>query len=278
MRYLFTRRAVLAAAAVAPAYAADPAASNAVVSNSVVSNSVAWRPLAPGLEHGQAVLPADIGDRQLHILRIDPAHFRFVLASAAAVGGGPRTARRWAEERGLSAVINAGMFQPDGLPVGYAKADGRVIQPHQNRDNSVFAFDDTRARLLDLSCDAFDPAREQNAVQGIRMVSCEGRNVWSQQPRRWSIAAIAQDERGRILFLHARSPLSVHDFIDALLALPLSVARAMYQEGGPEAALHVNAGGFELERAGSWDAGFTESDGYLAGWPLPNVFGIRPRP
>jgi hypothetical protein len=262
MRHLLTRRAVLAVAAVTPAYAADP---------------VAWSMLAPGLEHGQAALAADIGDRQLHILRIDPSHFSFVLASAAAIGGGPRTARNWAAERGLTAVINAGMFQPDGTPVGYAKADGRVIQPHLNHDRSVFAFDATHARLIDLSCDEFDPAREENAVQGIRMVSCEGRNVWSQAARRWSIAAIAQDQSGRILFLHARSPLSVHDFIDAVQALPLSVARAMYQEGGPEATLYVNAGGFELERAGSYETGFNENDDNVAPWALPNVFGIRPR-
>jgi hypothetical protein len=262
MPILLTRRAALAVMAATPAYAATP---------------VAWRALAPGLEHGQAALAADIGDGQLHIVRIDPAHFRFVLASSAAAGGKPRTARRWAEERGFGAVINAGMFRPGGAPVGYAKADGRVIQPRMNGDRCVFAFDGKRARLLDLSCDAFDPAREENAVQGIRMVACDGRNVWGQQARRWSIAAVAQDTRGRILFLHARSPFSVHDFIDALLALPLSITRAMYQEGGPEATLYVNAGGFELERFGSFETGFNENDGNLAAWPLPNVFGIRPR-
>jgi hypothetical protein len=264
MPHVITRRALLAAAAAMPAcaYAADP---------------VVWRVLAPGLEHGQAVLPADAGDRELHIVRIDPAHFRFVLTSAAAIGGGPRPARAWAAEHGFSAVINAGMFRPDGLPVGYAKADGRVIQPHLNNDRSVFAFDTTHARLVDLACDAFDPAHEENAVQGIRMVACGGQNVWSQQPRRWSIAAIAQDQGGRILFLHARSAMSVHDFIDAVQALPLSVARAMYQEGGPEATLYVNAGGLELERIGSFETGLNETDGNLAAWPLPNVFGIRPR-
>ena len=267
MPLLITRRAVLAAIAATPAYSA----------NAYAADPVVWRTLAPGLEHGQAVLAADISDGQLHIVRIDPAHFRFVLASAAATGGEPRTARRWAEEGGFSAVINAGMFKPGGAPVGYAKADGRVVQPSRNGDQSVFAFDDKRARLLDLSCDVFDPAREENAVQGIRMVACDGRNVWSQQPRRWSIAAIAQDQSGRILFLHARSPLSVHDFIHALLALPLSVVRAMYQEGGPEATLYVNVGGFELERVGSFETGFNESDGNLAAWPLPNVFGVRPR-
>ena len=263
----FTRRAALTAIAAivampACAYAAAP---------------IAWCTLAPGLEHGQAALAAHIGDGQLHIVRIDPAHFRFALASAAATGGGYRTARRWAEERGFSAVINAGMFQSGGAPVGYAKADGRVIQPHLNSNLSVFAFDDRRARLLDLSCDTFDPSREKNALQGIRMVACDDRNVWSPQARRWSIAAIAQDRGGRILFLHTRSPHSVHDFINALLALPLSIVRMMYQEGGPEATLFVSVGGFELERIGSFETGFNENDDNLVAWPLPNVFGVCPR-
>ncbi|MCL2715161.1 MAG: phosphodiester glycosidase family protein [Alphaproteobacteria bacterium] len=268
MAVLFTRRTLVAAMALMPlikggvAHAADP---------------VLWRRLAPGLEHGQAVLNAEIGDRELHIVRIDPAHFRFELASVGAIGGSRRTARRWAEERGFSAVINAGMFKPDGAPVGYAKADGRVIQPHLTKDRSVFTFNARQARLVDRTCETFDPAREDNALQGIRMLGCDGRNVWAAQPRRWSIAAIAQDKAGRILFLHSRSPLMVHDFIDAMLALPLAVTRAMYQEGGPEATLYVNAGGFQLERFGSFETGFNENDGISVAWPLPNVFGIRPR-
>ena len=109
------------------------------------------------------------------------------------------------------------------------------------------------------------------------MMSCQGHNVWSQQPRLWSIAALAQDEAGRILFLHARSPLSVHDFIAAVQALPLSLTRAMYLEGGPEATLYVNAGGVEIERFGSYETGFNENDDNSSAWPLPNVIGVLPR-
>jgi len=277
MAVLFTRRAVVTAMAATPVITAMAVTPVIGMSAAGAVEPVEWRRLAPGLEHGQAVVAAELGDRQLHILRIDPAHFRFELASVAAVGGEARTARRWAEERGFSAVINAGMFKPGGAPVGYAKADGRVIQAHLNKDRSVFAFSATQARLLDRSCETFDAAREDNALQGIRMVGCDGRNVWAAAPRRWSIAAIAQDKSGRILFLHSRSPLPVHDFIEAMLALPLSVTRAMYQEGGPEATLYVNAGGLQLERFGSFETGFNENDGISVAWPLPNVFGIRPR-
>lgn len=260
-----TRRATLAAAAslATPAFADPPA--------------IAWRTLAPGLEHGQSRVTSTIGDRQLHIARIDPAHCRFKLLTAAGTHSQPKTARQWAQEHQLVAAINAAMFRADRLPVDFAKAEGRVIQPQMSADRSVFVFDDAHARLLDTSCETFAVADHENALQGIRMMSCQGHNVWSQQPRLWSIAALAQDEAGRILFLHARSPLSVHDFIAAVQALPLSLTRAMYLEGGPEATLYVNAGGVEIERFGSYETGFNENDDNSSAWPLPNVIGVLPR-
>lgn len=261
---MLTRRLLLAGAAAAatPAYASDP---------------IAWRTLAPGLEHGRGAVVSSIGDRQLHILRLDPAHYRFTLLTAAGEGVAARTARTWARERGLAAATNAAMFRENRLPVGYCKADGRVIQAAQNNDRSMFVFDDERARLLDLSVDTFEPAAHRNALQGIRMVGAGRRNVWARQPRRWSTVALAQDAEARILFAHARSPTSVHDFIATLLALPLGVERAMYLEGGPEATLYVNAGGAEIERIGSFETGFNENDGNAVAWPLPNVIGVLPR-
>lgn len=259
-----TRRAVLAAAAFATPAFADPP-------------PITWRTLSPGFDHGQARVASRIGDGQLDIARIDPAHFRFRLLTAAGTHSARKTARQWAQQNHCVAAINAAMFRPNGLPVGFAKADGQVIQPQRNSDRSVLVFDSDHARLLDLSADTFTESDYENALQGIRMISAEGRNVWSQQPRSWSIAALASTTDGRILFLHARSPLSVHDFIATIQALPLDVVRAMYLEGGPEATLYLNAGGTEIERVGSYETGFNENDDNVAAWPLPNVIGVIPR-
>lgn len=261
---MITRRATLAAAGMAtPAFADAP--------------SIAWRTLSRGLEHGQSQLSANIGDRQLHILRIDPEHFRFRLLTAAGTHSARQTARSWARRNSCVAAINAAMFRPNDLPVGFAKAGGQIIQPQQSSDRSFFVFDGASAQLLDASCDTFDASAHENALQGIRMISCDRRNVWGQQPRQWSIAAMAQDDRGRILFLHARSPMSVHDFIAVTQALPLGLSRAMYLEGGPEATLYVNTAGFELERVGSYETGFNENDDNAQAWPLPNVIGVLAR-
>jgi len=255
-----TRRAVLAATVATPAYA---------------QVAMSWRALRPGLDHGVGQIPSTIGDRRLDALRIDPARFRFTMLIAAAMNATPQTARQWANAHNLVAATNAGMFRTNRLPVGYCKVAGRVVQPTQTADRSIFTFNDTTARLLDLSCDQFDAAAHDNAIQSIRMISCEGRNVWRQQPRIWSTACIAQDTAGKVLFLHARSPLSVHDFNNAIRAAPLNIARAMYLEGGPEATLYAR-GAETIERFGSYETGFNENDDNAAAWPLPNIIGVVP--
>ncbi|MGE0046540.1 MAG: phosphodiester glycosidase family protein [Hyphomonadaceae bacterium] len=239
--------------------------------------SFTWRALASGLEHGEARYAREIGDGRLHVLRIDPARFRFTLLTGEATGDAPRTARGWADAHDLVAATNAGMFHPGGLPVGFAKADGRVVQPAITRDNSIFVFDRSHARLIDRRCDRFEADDHANALQSIRMVSCTRANTWAQQERRWSIACLAQDARGRILFLHTRSPWSVHDFTEAILAAPLSIARCMYLEGGPEATLYANAGGHRIERFGSYETAFNENDGNGVAWRLPNILGVVAR-
>ncbi len=108
-------------------------------------------------------------------------------------------------------------------------------------------------------------------------MTCKRANAWKLQPKRWSTAAIGVDGKGRVLFLHARSPWPVHDFVERLLALPIDLQRAMYTEGGPEATLYVHAGKVERDFVGSFETGFMENDGNTEEWPLPNVVVAVPR-
>ena len=73
-----------------------------------------------------------------------------------------------------------------------------------------------------------------------------------------------------------RSPLDVHDLIDRLKALPLGLVRLMYVEGGPEATLYLDAGGKQLVRVGSYEAGFNENADNHAHRDLPHVIGVLP--
>ena len=93
----------------------------------------------------------------------------------------------------------------------------------------------------------------------------------------YSIAAVATDKSGNVLFIHSRAPFSVYDFNRMLLTLPLDIQNAMYVEGGPEATLYVNAGGERTQRVGSYETRFIENDGNDVAWEIPNIIGIRRR-
>ncbi len=246
-----------------------------------------WERLEPGLDFGTftAPTPSPVGDSAIRVLRVDPARFDLVLISASAQARkGTRTARGWAEAHGLLAAINASMYRTDHLTsVAYMRDGDHVNNGRRSADKDFLVFgrrgDGPRAAILDRGCDDVDEelVKWTTAVQSIRMLSCDGRNVWSQQPKQWSHAAIGVDGDGRVLFVHARSPWSTHDFIDHLRALPLDLKRLQYAEGGPEAQLFVGTEAMEVELVGSYETGFYESDDNARAWPVPNVVGVTRR-
>ena len=251
-------------------------------------DSVAWQRLEPGLEYAEVASPiaASTGDSRIRLLRIDPAHFTVELFNASAAADGVRrTARQWAVEHGLAAAINASLYQADyRTSTSLMRSRRHVNNPRLSRHNAVLVFDPRDAglppvQLVDRTCGDLTAiaAGYAGAVQGIRMISCQRVNVWSQQPKQWSNAAVGVDDRGRLLFIHMRAPLSTHDFAEALLALPIGLRQTMYVEGGPEAQLFVQAGGQELEAVGSYgSSGLTAlANGFAL--PIPNVLGIRRR-
>jgi hypothetical protein len=116
-----------------------------------------------------------------------------------------------------------------------------------------------------------------SAVQNLRLVKRSGLNQWSQQSNKWSEAALGEDSAGRILFIFSRTPFSMHDLNQELLASDIGLLAAQHLEGGPEAQLYVNAGGVEMELYGSFETSFQENDSNRIAWPIPNVLGVEPR-
>ncbi len=176
------------------------------------------------------------------------------------------------------------MYQKDGrTSVSLMRTRDHVNNAYVSKDKTFLVCDrlDPSAqpvRIVDRACDDWREAAAGygTIVQSIRMISCRGHNVWSQQNRRYSTAAIAVDRDGRVLMIHCRSPYSTHDLIEHLLQLPLDITGAMYLEGGPEAQLFVGAGGVEKEFVGSFESGLWESDLNRIAFPVPNVLGIAP--
>jgi hypothetical protein len=246
---------------------------------------ISWQRLADGLEIGvfRAGRLAESGDSIIHILRIDPAAYEFRLLNASATEDGQLlTARQWCRRHGMVAAINASMYQTDyKSSVSLMRTHGHINNPRLSKDMTILAFDRRSAnvplvKIIDRQCEDFQVWKKKynTLVQSIRMISCTGRNVWRQQPQKWSTAAIGTDQNDRVLFIHVRSLYSTHDLINVLQSMPIGISRAMYAEGGPEAQLYVKAGQNEFEFTGSH---FTQNNIDLLSHPIPNVIGIVAR-
>lgn len=244
--------------------------------------------LEPGLDLGTFRAPAGTAREEgnVRVLRVDPRRFDLKLLNASAPGQGRSlTAREWSERNGLVAAINASMYQEDlRTSVSLMRTTGHVNNPRLSRDRAILAFDPLdgalpAVQILDRECHDFDHLRGRYAtlVQSIRMVSCTGRNVWAPQRRAFSTAALGIDGGGRLLLLHARPPMTTHDFIEVLLALPIGLRGVLYAEGGREAQLHVAAGGREFEFVGLPEGLSDDGGPGPAASPVPNVIGVARR-
>lgn len=251
------------------------------------SQTPEWKQLDEGLYFAEPEAPrkSNLGDSKISILKIDPDIYEFKLLTAKENQRKSRSLGQWAQAFQLTAVINAGMYQKDLLTsVGYMKNFRHINNNHVNPNNDLFAFspvDSTLppARIIDRTCDDFDSLRQQYQCmfQSIRMISCDQKNVWAKQPNRWSIAVLGSDKSGNVLYIFARSPYRVHDFINMLLALPISIDRAMYLEGGAKAGIYVKTSDFLIEKYGGFESAFVNDDPSSVGWPIPNVLGIVKR-
>jgi len=242
-----------------------------------------WRRLAPGLE-----LASFTVDRAtVRVMRIDPDQWETVALAASATGGAARTARAWGREFGLAAVVNAGMYATDGIThTGYFRTgshvnNGRWVQ----RDyRQVACFEPREAglpafTLVDL--DSVPPDRFADrydiVVQNLRLIGKPGRNRWSPSHRRWSEACLAEDSRGRMLWILCRQPLDMHAFNEMLLRLPLDLVAAQHLEGGPQAQLWIDSAHLDQVSPGPPSESSIDNDDNALTWPIPNVLGIRRR-
>jgi uncharacterized protein YigE (DUF2233 family) len=277
--------ALILLVSIACAAPADAETDRPFTQQAVTDSDEGWQKLAEGLELGvfTAHLPSESGDSKLRVLRIDPRRYHLKLLNASADDDGrPLSAKEWSRKNGLLAAINASMYQADyKSSVSLMRTKSHVNNPRLSKDMAILAFDRKQnnippVKIIDRQCDDFEAWDKKygTVVQSIRMISCTGKNVWTQQPQKWSTAAIAVDDRGMVLFIHVGSPYSTHDVIDILKNLPLNITRAMYTEGGPQAQLYIHVGEREYEFVGSYDIELRGNIKKLISRPIPNVIGI----
>ena len=193
-----------------------------------------WQELEKGLYFWRFFSPqkSPVCNYPIVILKIDPKFYSFKLLSASEHEDKPRTAGKWAEEFGLLAVINAGMYIEDHkTSTGYMKNFDHINNGHINPKFGAFmTFNPISSRvpgvqIVDRYHQDWKKLMKQydTVIQNYRMISLKGENVWEQSKRIYSIACVGIDENGNVLFIHSRTPFSVHDFNHILIGLPLAI-------------------------------------------------------
>jgi len=255
-----------------------------LVTVSVPSIACAWKTLETGLDYERFSPKSSSGNLVVvRALRIDPEFFELKLMNASNLQDQVRrSARAWGKDFSLLATINASMYQEDRrTSVSLMKTRKHTNNAYVSKDQCILAFDPRKSKipsitLIDRQCDDFEKLRHDygTLVQSIRMISCKGKNVWSKQARKASIAAIGLDESGRVLFLHLSTPQTTYDFIQLLQKLPLALKGAMYLEGSAPAQMSVNHAKLQLEVAGTWCSDSAEPDERAFALPIPNIIGV----
>jgi hypothetical protein len=255
----------------------------------MASGAPEWQTLAPGMElkyvtpHG-----ASGSNSAITILRMDPKQWELALLGTSQTGEAVgHTAREWCLKGKFTAAINAGMFSTDGKShIGYMRNGEHVNSSKRNSYQSVAAFNphDTGMaafRIFDLDAPgaSFESILKDYGavVQNLRLIKRAGVNAWPSQDKKWSEAALAEDDGGRILFIFLREPFNMHDLNQELLGAGIGIVAAQHLEGGPEAQLYFRTGAVEKEMFGSYGVSFQVNGENTIPWPIPNVLAVRPR-
>ncbi len=251
----------------------------------------AWRRIDEGLYAAEfeSPTPSDVGDGRITVIRANPDVFALTLVCAGAIDSVNRTVRQWCASQELVAAINAGMYAKDYTTHVGLCIDGDYVNNGRMRNDykTILAFNpvdtnDTPVRFIDIECDDLSSIRPRyrTLVQNLRMISCRRRNVWSQQEKRYSIAALGLNQQGAVLFIFCKSPYSVHDFNHILLRLPLAIRGVMYLEGGAPTGMYLSHNGVEISRYGLPETTVRldkNSEPFSVAYPLPNVIGLEKR-
>ncbi len=248
-----------------------------------------WQALAPGLELREFVISNLEGDTlesqgSLAVLRIDLTRFDLVLGAALKTGRS-LPMPEWVRQHGFVAAINAAMFRADDRlrSTGFMRDNKVVVNSFMHPDYGAFLVFQPQdpslpaVRWVDRKQDDDWQdilAKYNGVIQNYRLISRDRQNLWEPTLRRHSVAAVAMDQQDRLFFIHSRPPLSLHEFAQALLDLPLNLVGAMYVEGGADAAMYVQVNNFTGRWVGEYQTDFFQSSNKHF-WPTPNVLGLR---
>lgn len=243
---------------------------------------VNWTTVAKGLS--LAEIPIENGglaSAAITALRISPNDYDFILLMRSREGDA-LTPEQWAKRYNLTALINASMYLPDNSKsTGYMRDKEHINNGFiHNSFGSFFVANPTQKGIPIV--DIIDRHQQRynkllptysTVIQNYRLFSASRTPLWPEKARETSIAAVAKDSIGNIVFIHCRTPMTVREFTKRLLESQLQLVAAMYVEGGPEASMHLRTPDISNTWAGRYIGDFWNTEHKQ--WILPNVLGIR---
>ncbi|SIN68545.1 phosphodiester glycosidase family protein [Halodesulfovibrio marinisediminis] len=243
---------------------------------------VNWTPVAKGLALAEIPLKnSGLRSAAITALRICPRDYEFLLLMRSREGDA-FTPEQWAARFNLTALINASMYLPDNSKsTGYMRDKKHTNNGFiHNSFGSFFVANPIQKGLP--TVDIIDRHQHEHGkllpcystvIQNYRLFSESRTPLWPKKARETSIAAVAKDSAGNIVFIHCRTPMTVRKFTKRLLESELQLESAMYVEGGPEASMYLKTPALSRSWAGRYIGDFWNTEGKQ--WILPNVLGIR---
>ncbi len=245
-----------------------------------------WRTLKPGLEFAtmRGAPFCRQGSPDIALLRIDPARaiVRVHHFTQEAVDAPPNIVE-WQRLTGAHAVFNAGQFYPDWSYMGMLVSNGHVVskRAHPGFKAALVAAPvegAASAHVLDLERVPLDPRelRWRELAQSFMLFDSAGRIRVRESDRVANRTAVGEDRHGRLVVITSEGAYTMRDFARLIQKAPLMLSHAMSMDGGHEAELCVEAGGFRYASFGHWKKGSSDQPPG-ARVPLPAVISVSAR-
>lgn len=198
------------------------------------STSSGWRTLRTGIAFRQLEAPG----LPVQVVRIDPAHVRFVVGYDPTA---PVTLSAWVARYGAVAAINGGFFDQQGEPVALLISNQQVFGYSYVDQGGMFAIDEQgKPHLWSLADQPYDGTPFVQAIQGWPLlVRTNGEAAYTdddgQRARR---SAIALDRNGYVLLIVAPgATFSLAEWSQFLATADLDIEIAVNLDGGSSSSL-----------------------------------------
>jgi len=243
-----------------------------------------WRTLSPGLEF--ATVSGEPfcrrGSSHVAVLRIDPSRLDLsVLHYSRQPDHEPLTVVEWQKRTGALAVFNAGQYYPNFSYMGLLISNGETVSPtlHPGFRAALVAAPTPGgrgARVLDLESDTFDAKRPEwrEVAQSFMLFDRSGELRVRKSDQVANRTVVAEDRHGRIVVTVTEGGYTLWELAGLLRDGPLQLSHAMAMDGGNEAELCVESGGFRYASFGPWK-GERDVASTGASVPLPAVIAVK---